>query len=205
MLARLTTDQMIPLAVAIAAAVAALVRVWIFVAHERRRTKPIVIAHEERGRHLSKAQESSWFAVDSYVMNEGAGAAFNVRFGVELQGVRYAFWMSSEDPRGGNVQRVIRQGERRPDGGGSQIRIDEATTSGAGDPDPTRVYWARYENSRGKTWETRNPADRSATLDIRRVRFVRRREWCEERAQRRAAKFEEAFWTTTLEELSRRR
>jgi hypothetical protein len=35
-------------------------------------------------------------------------------------------------------------------------------TTGSDELDDSRVYWARYENTIGKTWETHNPWDRSA-------------------------------------------
>jgi len=56
------------------------------------------------------------------------------------------------------------------------------------DPDSTAVFWARYENAQGKLWETRNPADRSSRLDIKRVRALRLHEWWEERQRSKAMK-----------------
>ena len=58
--------------------------------------------------------------------------------------------------------------------------------SGKGNPDAGRVYWARYENAQGKTWETRNPGDRSARLQIRRVWRIRRVERREENDREQA-------------------
>jgi hypothetical protein len=45
-----------------------------------------------------------------------------------------------------------------------------------GDPDEGRIYWCRFENSHGQTWETLNPADPTAALKIKRVRGQRLRE-----------------------------
>jgi hypothetical protein len=45
-----------------------------------------------------------------------------------------------------------------------------------GDPDEDRIYWCRYENAHGETWETLNPADPTVGLTIRRVRLCRLRE-----------------------------
>jgi hypothetical protein len=156
---------------------------WISVSNERKRTQPIVVAHEEHGRRFT--EDGRYFAVGGYITNEAAGHAFNVRFGVELDGVRYPQKLRADDPDSGNVQRILRPGERRPKGGSWPILIPQLSLLGAeGDSDPGRVYWARYENARNQTWETRNPWDRSARLNIRRVRWVRLRERKEQ--QRRA-------------------
>jgi hypothetical protein len=163
----------------IAALLIGAINAWISVANERKRTQPIVIAHEEYGRRF--ADNAGYFAVGSYITNESAGHAFNVRFGVELHGIRYPQKLRVEDPDSGNVQRVFRPGERRPTQGFWPVLVSllPMIGSGDGDPDPGRVYWARYENTRRQTWETRNPWDCSARLDIKRVRFPRLREWRE--------------------------
>lgn len=159
--------------------------VWISVANERKRTQPIVIAHEEHGRTFTGKPD--YFAVGGYITNESSGHAFNVRFGVELNGVHYCQRLRAEDPDSGNVQRVLRPGERRPTAGSWPVLIPQLSLLGTnGDPDPGRVYWARYENARTQTWETRNPADRSGRLDIRRVRFVGIRDRLEERRRTKA-------------------
>jgi hypothetical protein len=186
--ATLSTSDKIGLVVA-ATGVLALVftafNAWLAVANERKRTQPIVVAHEEHGRRFS--EHADFFGVGAYVTNEGNGVAFNVRFGVEFQGVRYPYKLRGTDPRSGNVQRVLRASERRPAAGCWEVLVDQLTfVAGDGDPDPRRLYWARYENAYGKTWETINPGERSARLDIRRVRLARLREWRDDRARLRA-------------------
>jgi hypothetical protein len=159
--------------------------VWISVANERKRTQAIVVAHEEHGRRFS--DKPDYFAVGGYITNESSGHAFNVRFGVELNGVRFSQKLRVEDPDSGNVQRILRPGERRPTAGSWPILIPQLSLLGTdGDPDPGRVYWARYENARKQTWETRNPWDRSARLDIRRVRFIGIRDWLVQRRRTKA-------------------
>jgi hypothetical protein len=80
-------------------------------------------------------------------------------------------------------------GQRLPEGGASfTIEVPWETFAIGPDTDRRRVYWCRYENAYGKTWETRNPVDRSSGLDIRRVRFLASRLWREERRRRRTAK-----------------
>lgn len=198
--AALTTDQKIQLAIAALAALAALialVNVWITSVNERRRSQPIIVAHEERGRHFAPSTTRSMWAVDAYLTSDGDGAAFNVRFGVEFGGIRYPYKLHGDDPDAGNTQRVLRAGERRPAKDSWPIliaslsmwgRASEVKRRGAGELDSGRRYWARYENAQGETWETINPADRSARIHIRRVRAVRLREWRERRAREMAGR-----------------
>jgi len=97
-------------------------------------------------------------------------------------------------------------GERRPEkGSGFEVVIpDTLLSSGEGDPDPGRVYWARYENAQGKTWETRNPGDRSARLNVRRVRRLgrveRREEGAREQARRAGVEWEKEAFANLREE-----
>lgn len=186
--------------VALAGVLVAAWSAWISVSNERKRTQPIVVAHEEHGR--SFAEDDAYFAVGGYITNEASGHAFNVRFGVELDGVRYPQKLKAEDPESGNVQRILRPGERRPTAGSWPILIPQLSLlPGKGDPDPGRVYWARYENARSQTWETRNPWDRSARLNVRRVRWVRVREWQEQRRRTKAGERGIAWERKALAEL----
>lgn len=205
MLAALTPGDKIQIAVAAATGLAVVVgaiTAWISIRNERKRTQPIVIAHEENGRRL--LQPGAW-GVDAWLTNEGSGPAFNVRFGVEFHGVRFPYRLQPDDPGGGNVQRVIRSRERRPDGNSWPVLLNSAEIYGMaashGDLDSGRIYWARYENTQGKTWETRNPADRSSKLDIKRVWVVWWREWREERRRKKAAKNGRAWERKVLQEL----
>ena len=158
---------------------------------ERQRNAPVVLAHETRKRYSDTQNPAhggdAVHAVDAFIRNEGERAAFNIRFGVELRGIRYAYRLRDDDPVRGNRQPVLRPGERLPVGRDYVVVIPLLTLIGAngageGDPDAGRVYWARYENAQGHTYETRNPGDRSANLDIRRVWFPSRREKREVRA-----------------------
>lgn len=172
-------------AIALSGLLVAVFNAWMAASNERKRAQPIVVAHEEHGRTFSN--DPGHFAVGGYLTNEASGHAFNVRFGVEMNGVRYPQKLKVEDPGSGNVQRVLRPGERRPTGGSWPILISQLSLLGdEGDPDPGRAYWARYENARSQTWETLNPWDRSARLNIRRVRWVRLRERWEQRAREKA-------------------
>ena len=70
-----------------------------------------------------------------------------------------------------------------------------------GDLDAKRVYWARYENAQGQTWETRNPGDRSAKLDIRRIRWPKRHERREQRRRQEAGQHDAQWLRRALAEL----
>jgi hypothetical protein len=205
----LSTANAIALATGIVAAFALLVaawNAWIAVVNERRRSQPVVIAHEAHRRRFSDDPLVSAFVVGAFVTNEGDGPAFNVRFGVAFRGVRYPYKLRVEDPDSGNVQRVVRSGQQIPPGGYWPILIDLTrmmSGTGEGDPDPGRIYWARYENARGQVWETRNPGDRSAKLDIRRVRSIRWHEWREGRMRRKASKRGVEWERKALAELQR--
>jgi hypothetical protein len=152
-------------------------------ANERNRTQPIVIAHEARAAHLREGMFALGWALDAYITSEGGGPAFNVRFGVELGGIRWPYRLREDDPAG-SIQRVLRPGERRPVEGSWEVAIPDRGVSGIeGNLDSGRKYWCRYENATGQTWETVNPAERSATLDIKRVRRVGRRQKKEQEAR----------------------
>jgi hypothetical protein len=129
--------------------------------------------------------------------------------------VRYPYRLDVNDPDSGNLQRVLRPGERRPESGSWSIPIPSLSLLGravdtikADKPDTLdkeRVYWARYENAEGQTWETRNPGDRSTPLDVRRVRRPRRHEERELKALNEAAKRDREWEREVLAELEAER
>lgn len=132
-----------------------------------------------------------------YLTSAGAAPAFNVQFGVAYHRVRYGQRLRPDDPPSDNVQRVLKAGERRPIEGAWPLVIDSLSLFGAGkkgDIEKNTMYWARCENAYGKTWETRNPGDRTSRLNIRRVRFRRLREgyenWRRDRARQQGAEWE---------------
>jgi hypothetical protein len=182
-------------AVPVIAALAALLNVWVSTRSERRRSQPVVIAHEWGPRKSAKNPADYYF--DTYLKNEGGGPAFNVRFGVELGGVRVPYRMKPKDPTASR-QRVLASGASLPEPTtGDRASLYQGTPTFAvwvtwaelfgtsGDPDPGRAYWCRYENAFGHTWETRNPADRGGDLTIRRVRVPAWREQRDQQALRR--------------------
>ncbi len=213
MLLALTTAEWLELAGAVIPAVAAsaaVAAVAVNIRNERRRTQPIVVAHEWSSRRFAPGGSPAAWVVESYLTSEGAGPAFNVRFGVEFNGVRYPYRLRPEDPDSGAVQRVMKAGERRPPGETESwpILIDSLSLWGRaaesdqpGDLDAKRVYWARYENARGETWETINPGDRSARLDIRRVKRAKRQERREQQRRVEAAQHDREWERSALAEL----
>jgi hypothetical protein len=189
LVATLTTLETIGIVTGVVAGLGTLlfaaVNAWLSISNERKRTQPIVMAHQEGNRRF--VQDSRKHAVDTYLTNEGSGAAFNVRFGVEFHGIRLPYKYSPGDHPAGSVYRVLGAGKRLPEQGSWPLEIDPLILlSKIADPDATRMFWARYENAQGKLWETRNPGDRSERLDIKRVRVRRFHEWWEERQRRKA-------------------
>ena len=81
---------------------------------ERKRSQPVVIAHEYAGLQMG---DGHW-AARVFLTTAGGGSAFNLRLGITMRGVRYAYRLEADDPLGGNRQRVVANGERLPDGNG---------------------------------------------------------------------------------------
>lgn len=176
----LTTDDWIAVGTLLLVLVTA-VGVWAALISERRRTQPIVLTNAVGDRRFARDGEQ---ALDVFLTNEGGGPAFNVRFGVEYTGVRFAWKYAQEDPGSGSRQRVMRPGERRPEGHEVHFEIPipwARAALGREESEERRIYWCRYENAFGKMWETRNPWDKNADLDIHRVRLPKLRERREQR------------------------
>lgn len=211
MFAGLTTAEWLEVVGAVVpgiAASAAVAAVAVNIRNERRRTQPIVIAHEWSSRRFAPVGSPAAWVVDAYLTSEGGGPAFNIRFGVEFNGVRYPQRLTADDPESGNVQRVLKAGERRPEQESWPILIDSLSLWGRaaeseqpGDLDAKRTYWARYENAQGETWETVHPWDRASRLDIKHVRRVRQHELHEQRQREQAAQHDKEWERRALAEL----
>jgi hypothetical protein len=207
-------SQVIGGTAAVAALLFAAWQVWLTFGNERRRVQPIVIAHETESRRFREGR-SGW-SFKAYLQNSGQGSAFNLRFGVEVEGVRWPYRMQDEDPPSGNRQRVVEPLARLPDDGDFEIGVSTVELIGTihkhrsnrepgRDIDAGRIYWCRYENAVGQTWETQNPGDRSADLDIRRVRLVRWHDWREARKLKEAKDAGEQLDAQATEEMFGRR
>jgi hypothetical protein len=173
--------------VLVAAAVLALLltawQVRIAILGQQRAAQPVVVTHERRYDISNKGELE--FAV--WIENHGIAAAFNVRFGVELAGRRYPYALDDDSDRG--ARQVVGAGERVPPASEFTVRVPWTFYKGA-EPNesviPQRVFWTRYENPFGETWETLNPADPARDLQISRVRrwLLPWFEWRERRRRR---------------------
>ena len=114
-----------------------------------------------------------------------------------------AYKYAPEDHRVGTVYRVVGAGRRMPDWGSWPLEVEALLLLGKRqeNPDPSRVFWARYENAQGKFWETRNPGNRSERLGIKRIRTRRIHEWREQRERTRALTRGAGFEETAVAEL----
>ena len=117
--ADLTTAEWIQIASAAIpsiAASAAVAAVAANIRNERRRTQPIVIGHEKRSRQFAPSGSSAVWVVEAYVTSEGAGPAFNVRFGVEFNGVRYPYRLTTiqREASSASSSRASADRRRRP-------------------------------------------------------------------------------------------
>jgi len=138
---------------------------------ERRRTQPVAIANGAGGEGLDRLRV--------FLTNHGTGTAFNVRFGVRLDGREFAVG-------GGRGHRyTVAPAERVPTEAELEVKVAYTaymgTAKGLGVYE-RRVYWARYEDAFGRVWETANPADPLADFDVFRSSPWRR--WLVERRQR---------------------
>jgi hypothetical protein len=152
---------------AVAAALAAAVAAWqgvLMKRSERNRTQPIVVVYE-RGEPEPGARGEWLFLVS--LANEGAGPSFNVRFGISVDGVEATYTPRPAGAQGaGDVPRALGPGRTLPEGGRTYaVRAYDVQPGRL----EKRVYWCRYENAFGDTWETRNAWQPEEELEIRAV------------------------------------
>jgi hypothetical protein len=153
---------------AIAAAISASIAAWqgvLMKRSERNRTQPIVVAYE-RG---SRAGESGEHVFLVALANEGAGPAFNVRFGVALDGIEATYTPHPAGSEGaGDVPRALGPGRTLPDRD-LAYTVVLSDVARADVVLENRVYWCRYENAFGDSWETRNAWRAEEELHIRAI------------------------------------
>jgi hypothetical protein len=126
------------------------VQLWQSNLSERRRSQPVAVANGAGGPDLGE--------YNVFLTNHGTGTAFNVRFGVRLDGREFAYG------GGSGLRFTLSPGERVPVLGLNVFEVKVPLDAYVDSPkgvgvDERRVYWARYENALGQTWETANPAD----------------------------------------------
>lgn len=149
-------------AAALAAAASAAVAAWQGVLMKQR-AQPHAADRRRipAGRPRASSNGETRLAVS--LANEGAGPAFNVRFGARVAKTEA---MYSPRPAGahgaGDVPRALGPGRTLPESGGTyQLTL-------VADPErlADRVYWCRYENAFGDSWETRNAWRPDRELEI---------------------------------------
>lgn len=146
----------------------------------QRRVRPIVICHEQRKRHIREEAATAYWAASVYLKNVSTTSAFNVRFGIDMDG-RYAAWKHHRGDEKASRLNVLIPNERHPEGNGlMDVFIDERmlwdisdALGGEGDVDDGRIYWAYYQGPAGDWWYTSNPSDRTDDFTIKRVRSRR--------------------------------
>jgi hypothetical protein len=148
----------------------------------QRRLRPIVICHEQRKRHTRwegpKPDADAFWAASVYLTNESATSAFNVRFGIDMNG-NHIPWKHDPQDDGPSRVNVLRPNERHPEKAAVlEVRIDDRmlwdiAKKVNGDADEGRAYWAYYQGPAGDWWYTFNPTGRNDDLVIRRVRSRR--------------------------------
>jgi hypothetical protein len=117
------------------------------------------MAHEIGVRKMS--ERPGHFTVDTCLTNEGSGAAFKVRFGVEFHGVRFPYKHAHDDHHTGSVNRVVRAGDRLPADPRRSLRIEVAALTLVGErgaPAPGRVFWLDMRTPKAGSGRRGTPA-----------------------------------------------
>jgi len=94
---------------------------------------------------------------------------FNVRFGITLDGIERTYTPRPAGGQGaGDVPRALGPGRTLPEGAGTyRLVLPDVATAGVAATLENRVYWCRYENAFGDSWETRNAWRPEEELHIR--------------------------------------
>jgi hypothetical protein len=152
-----------------------------FVRSEARRTQPVAILHRRGG--------PDPLNIPVFMTNEGVGTAYNVRVGVRLYGIEHPLPLPLPLGDHEGHRYLLQAGQRIPPEGEEDYALSLpawAYVAGRwGRSKPRHVFYARYENAFGKTWETRNPKDPLASFQVRRRWFWRARRRPHARWQRR--------------------
>jgi hypothetical protein len=153
---------------AVAAAASTTIAAWqglLLKRSEQNRTQPIVVAYERD----EPTQEGPDVVFAVSLANEGAGPAFNVRFGIRLGDSEHSYIPRAAGAGGaGDVPRALGPGRTLPDGADRyRLIVPGIGRGGAQTVLERRVYWCRYENAFGDSWETRNAWRPEEELRIR--------------------------------------
>jgi hypothetical protein len=142
---------------------------------DRRSTRnPLVVVSEDESPPAGPGVPGG---VKVHIDVEGAQAT-NIRFGVEMDGVRAMFHNDPAAYRHGRTERIMRPGERYPVTGSASIAIPWWMARGGEARFRSRNYVATYEDERGRQWETRNPAfEGGHFIGPQRIRAAWLRDW----------------------------
>jgi hypothetical protein len=143
---------------AVAAALSTAIAAWqgvLLTRSERRRTQPVVVAAEWG----EPEHDGGSLLLAVALTNEGAGPAFELRFGLAVDGEEVRYTAQPAGPLGlGDVPRVLGAGRTLPEGGGSySLRVPPDFVRRHDGQLENRILWCRYKNSFGDPWETQNP------------------------------------------------
>jgi hypothetical protein len=163
MLAGLSATDKATIALAVVTGVLAfiaLLQLWAFNRSEARRTQPVAI--------LNRIGGADPLGIPVYISNEGVGTAYNVRVGVRIRRVEHPLG------KGDGFRYTLKPGDRVPPEGEDPYLValpEWAYSLGRPGSKYKVVFYARYENAFGQTWETINPRDPLDSFKARRARF----------------------------------
>jgi len=138
-----------------------------------RSAAPLVIAREDPA--FSFKGEHAPGGVRLYITVERA-RALNVSFGVQMDGVKVPYHTDPSKYRWGRQERTINPGDRYPVEDSAYVQIPWwlGRWPHSDRRFRQRILWARYQDEKGRAWETLNPADEGAQMvGPRRVRARR--------------------------------
>lgn len=122
---------------------------------ERWRLQPVVVVYESRAPALDRLPAGADpIACEVFLVNEGPGPAFDVRFGIEVGEYRCYYKPAESHELGkGELPRVMGGGGRAPAGGASyRIGVPRSVLERFEE----RAYWCTFENAYGERHATRN-------------------------------------------------
>ena len=147
---------------------------------DNRRNQPVVLCHLFR--LSTPGPAAPGWRVLVAVENGGGGPAFNVRFGIEIRGRRFAYVDRDSPSRRPSRFRVVQPGHLESGDGkpaiySIQVSSADVPLKGTGESAWEEIVcWCTFDNSYGHTWQTLNAVDASRDLVLRRVRGEKRRE-----------------------------
>ena len=120
------------------------------------RRQPVVVVYESRAASVNERDEVATSEV--FLVNEGPGTAFNIRFGVEIDDYYCSYAPKESNEAGkGELPRVLGSGLRAPEDDKRSYVIGFHRSQGGSNRNlDDRAYWCEYDNAFGESWQTRN-------------------------------------------------